>query len=202
MSSQVTGTEDGTSGEFGANEWLVDEMYEKYLVDKDSVEKSWWPILESYKQTATAPASTDPTPTAAITLPTATVDTQAPAELVSDGEPSNPAQQPVTPTGSQPVARTTSVQAKPAPIPAEAPATSPIAVTTEDAPAAEAQDTVAVLKGVAKSLAANMDISLTVPTATSVRTIPAKLMIDNRIVINNHLKRARGGKVSFTQLIA
>jgi multifunctional 2-oxoglutarate metabolism enzyme len=34
-----------------------------------------------------------------------------------------------------------------------------------------------------------------------VRTIPAKLMIDNRIVINNHMKRARGGKVSFTHLI-
>ncbi len=32
--------------------------------------------------------------------------------------------------------------------------------------------------------------------------MPAKLMIDNRIVINNHLKRARGGKVSFTHLIA
>ncbi len=28
-----------------------------------------------------------------------------------------------------------------------------------------------------------------------------KLLIDNRIVINNHLKRARGGKVSFTHLI-
>ena len=39
------------------------------------------------------------------------------------------------------------------------------------------------------------------PTATSVRAIPAKLLIDNRIVINNHLKRARGGKVSFTHLI-
>ena len=61
---------------------------------------------------------------------------------------------------------------------------------------------VSALKGMSKSLAANMDASLTVPTATSVRTIPAKLMIDNRIVINNHLKRARGGKVSFTHLIA
>ena len=52
-----------------------------------------------------------------------------------------------------------------------------------------------------KTLAANMDESLTVPTATSVRTIPAKLMIDNRIVINNHMSRTRGGKVSFTHLI-
>ncbi|MBO0775713.1 MAG: multifunctional oxoglutarate decarboxylase/oxoglutarate dehydrogenase thiamine pyrophosphate-binding subunit/dihydrolipoyllysine-residue succinyltransferase subunit, partial [Actinobacteria bacterium] len=43
--------------------------------------------------------------------------------------------------------------------------------------------------------------SLTVPTATSVRAIPAKLLVDNRIVINNHLGRGRGGKVSFTHLI-
>ncbi len=46
-----------------------------------------------------------------------------------------------------------------------------------------------------------MASSLTVPTATSVRAIPAKLLSDNRIVINNHLARGRGGKVSFTHLI-
>ena len=49
--------------------------------------------------------------------------------------------------------------------------------------------------------AKNMDISLTVPTATSVRTLPVKLLWDNRTVINNHLARARGGKVSFTHII-
>jgi 2-oxoglutarate dehydrogenase E1 component len=46
-----------------------------------------------------------------------------------------------------------------------------------------------------------MDASLQVPTATSVRAVPAKLLSDNRIVINNHLARGRGGKVSFTHLI-
>ena len=46
-----------------------------------------------------------------------------------------------------------------------------------------------------------MDESLTVPTATSVRSVPVKLLFDQRIVINNHLARARGGKVSFTHLI-
>jgi 2-oxoglutarate dehydrogenase E1 component len=46
-----------------------------------------------------------------------------------------------------------------------------------------------------------MDQSLAVPTATSVRAVPAKLIADNRIVINNHLARGRGGKVSFTHLI-
>jgi multifunctional 2-oxoglutarate metabolism enzyme len=207
VSSHVTGVEDGASSEFGANEWLVDEMYEKYIVNKDSVEKSWWPILESYKPTTLQPsteqaptdrATTDPTPTSSITLPTPTVDVGAPPEEVEDTPPTNSSPS----TGSQPIARTTSIQAKPAPIPAEAPATSPVAVAGDEEPVAEAVDTVATLKGVAKSLAANMDLSLTVPTATSVRTIPAKLMIDNRIVINNHLKRARGGKVSFTHLIA
>ncbi|KDN83511.1 alpha-ketoglutarate decarboxylase [Kitasatospora cheerisanensis KCTC 2395] len=57
------------------------------------------------------------------------------------------------------------------------------------------------LRGPAKAVASNMDASLEVPTATSVRAVPAKLLIDNRIVINNHLQRARGGKVSFTHLI-
>ena len=46
-----------------------------------------------------------------------------------------------------------------------------------------------------------METSLTVPTATSVRAVPAKLLIDNRVVINNHLHRSRGGKVSFTHII-
>jgi 2-oxoglutarate dehydrogenase E1 component len=58
------------------------------------------------------------------------------------------------------------------------------------------------IRGVGARVVASMEGSLTVPTATSVRAVPAKLMIDNRIVINNHLKRARGGKVSFTHLIA
>src|SRR2546430_553511 len=39
------------------------------------------------------------------------------------------------------------------------------------------------------------------PPATSAGSVPAKLLIDNRIVVNNHLARGRGGKVSFTHLI-
>ncbi|HEY9564206.1 MAG TPA: multifunctional oxoglutarate decarboxylase/oxoglutarate dehydrogenase thiamine pyrophosphate-binding subunit/dihydrolipoyllysine-residue succinyltransferase subunit, partial [Nocardioides sp.] len=58
-----------------------------------------------------------------------------------------------------------------------------------------------VLRGIAAATAKNMETSLSVPTATSVRNIPVKLLWDNRTVINNHLKRARGGKVSFTHLI-
>ena len=47
-----------------------------------------------------------------------------------------------------------------------------------------------------------MDESLEVPTATSVRTIPAKLLEVNRRMINNQLQRlTQGGKVSFTHMI-
>ncbi len=53
----------------------------------------------------------------------------------------------------------------------------------------------------AAKIVSNMDASLTLPTATSVRAVPSKLLADNRIVINNHLARGRGGKVSFTHLI-
>ena len=63
------------------------------------------------------------------------------------------------------------------------------------------QATYTILRGAPARTAQNMDASLTVPTATSVRSVPVKLLWDNRIVINNHLSRARGGKVSFTHLI-
>ena len=46
-----------------------------------------------------------------------------------------------------------------------------------------------------------MESSLAVPTATSVRAVPARLLEDNRTVVNRQLARARGGKVSFTHLI-
>ena len=59
-----------------------------------------------------------------------------------------------------------------------------------------------LLKGVSAIIAQRMDDSLTVPTATSVRTIPAKLLEVNRRMINNQLRRITlGGKVSFTHLI-
>jgi len=66
---------------------------------------------------------------------------------------------------------------------------------------ASAEATQVRLRGAAARTAANMAVSLTVPTATRVRAIPAKLLVHNRIVINNHLGRGRGGKVSFTHLI-
>jgi 2-oxoglutarate dehydrogenase E1 component len=57
------------------------------------------------------------------------------------------------------------------------------------------------LRGVALTVARNMDASLSMPTATSVRAVPAKLLERNRLIMNNYLRRHREGKVSFTHLI-
>ncbi len=58
------------------------------------------------------------------------------------------------------------------------------------------------IRGVGARIVENMEASLEVPTATSVRDVPAKLLEVNRRIINNYLRRTRGGKVSFTHLIA
>jgi 2-oxoglutarate decarboxylase len=57
------------------------------------------------------------------------------------------------------------------------------------------------LKGVSARIAENMDSSLSVPTATSVRRIPARLLEENRRLVNRYLQSRQGGKVSFTHLI-
>ena len=57
------------------------------------------------------------------------------------------------------------------------------------------------LKGVPAVIAANMNKSLSVPTATSYRQVPARLLEVNRKVINGYLGRHLGGKVSFTHII-
>ena len=58
------------------------------------------------------------------------------------------------------------------------------------------------LRGATARIVENMEASLGVPTATSVRTVPAKLLEINRQILNNHLGRTGGAKVSFTHLIS
>ena len=48
----------------------------------------------------------------------------------------------------------------------------------------------------------NMEASLAVPTATSYRTIPVKLLEENRRIINEYLNAAGRNRISFTHMIA
>ncbi|MDR1236688.1 MAG: multifunctional oxoglutarate decarboxylase/oxoglutarate dehydrogenase thiamine pyrophosphate-binding subunit/dihydrolipoyllysine-residue succinyltransferase subunit, partial [Propionibacteriaceae bacterium] len=57
------------------------------------------------------------------------------------------------------------------------------------------------LRGAALRTVQNMEASLAVPTATSVRSVPMKLLIEQRRMINDYLATTIGGKVSFTHLI-
>ena len=63
-------------------------------------------------------------------------------------------------------------------------------------------ETATVLKGVAAKIVENMEASLSLPTATSVRTVPVKVLEENRRILNNHLALRHAGKVSFTHVIA
>jgi 2-oxoglutarate dehydrogenase E1 component len=57
------------------------------------------------------------------------------------------------------------------------------------------------IRGAGAAIAANMERSLTVPTATSFRNVPAKLLEVNRKVINGFRSRSGQTKVSFTHII-
>ncbi|MCX5368012.1 multifunctional oxoglutarate decarboxylase/oxoglutarate dehydrogenase thiamine pyrophosphate-binding subunit/dihydrolipoyllysine-residue succinyltransferase subunit [Streptomyces sp. NBC_00103] len=183
---------------FGPNEWLVDEIYQQYLQDPNSVDRAWWDFFADYKPgaaTPSAPAGTAAAGAAATTTPPAPA---APAQATpAAAAPAAPAPAPAA--APKPAA------AAPAPAPVKAaPAAKPAAAKPAPAaaPAAPAQGPEFVtLRGPAAAVAKNMNASLELPTATSVRAVPVKLLFDNRIVINNHLKRARGGKISFTHLI-
>lgn len=87
---------------------------------------------------------------------------------------------------------------------ASAPAPRPAATAEQKpAPTVLGADTEAKkLIGAAKIIAENMDLSLTVPTATSARNIPVKLLEENRRLLNDHTKASGHGKVSFTHIIA
>ncbi|WP_338906636.1 multifunctional oxoglutarate decarboxylase/oxoglutarate dehydrogenase thiamine pyrophosphate-binding subunit/dihydrolipoyllysine-residue succinyltransferase subunit [Streptomyces nigra] len=179
---------------FGANEWLVDEIYQQYLQDPNSVDRAWWDFFADYKPgAAAAPAPAGTAAAGAAETTTAPADASVPA----------PAPAAPKPAAAAPAPAKAAAPAAPAPAkPAAAPAAKPAQPKKAEPAAAPADGPEFVtLRGPSAAVAKNMNASLELPTATSVRAVPVKLLFDNRIVINNHLKRARGGKISFTHLI-
>src|SRR5690606_14567284 len=141
-----------------------DEMYEQYLADPQSVSESWREFFADYRPggdhpPATAAGSTTPLAASGVPVDRATSRAVTPATA-----PAPPAPAPAA-----------------APKPAAAPASAPAA--KDGVPGGEP------LRGVAARIVANMEASLAVPTATSYREIPAKLLEVNRSVINGYLGR-------------
>jgi multifunctional 2-oxoglutarate metabolism enzyme len=186
-------TSDRLSAEFPGNEWLVAEIYDKYKADKSSVDAKWVQIFERLE--ADGPAAAQPAATAA-----ETTTLKATPEDAGKRSPNGSAAK----SAAKPAAQS-AASASPAIKKSGAPATAPVPSEPEKSKKKDAtaslEDKVTPLRGMSRAVAKNMDASLSMPTATTVRDVPAKLLIDNRVVINNHLKRTRGGKVSFTHLI-
>ena len=185
---------------FGQNEWLVEEMYRKFREDPSSVDPSWHEFLVDYSPEATSESSSnagDGKPSA----PTAPATPgPAPAPKPAEGNGAATAKAEKAPAKAEPApAKAEAAPAKTESAPAKPKAAEP--KPAEKATSVADGDEARPLRGAAAAVVKNMSASLDVPTATSVRAIPAKLMIDNRIVINNHLKRTRGGKISFTHLL-
>jgi 2-oxoglutarate decarboxylase len=158
---------------FGPNAWLVDDMYEQYRQDPESVSESWREFFLNYRPggaNLARPSTPEVRPDAAPT------ESDADAIETTAGE----------------AVRTAGAAGPPVSAP-ERP------VPQADRPAAEPTTP---LRGAAARVVANMTASLGVPTATSFRVVPARLLEVNRRILNNQLSRTgSAGKVSFTHII-
>ncbi len=142
---------------YGPNIAFIEELYEKYRSDPQSVSASWREFFADYQPVFEEEHNALEEPQAA----------------VSGGSAPSPA-----PVAASPAPRPTPVP--PPPTPANS----------------------VILRGAAGKIAQNMESSLTIPTATSVRNIPVKALEENRRVINNHFALIGQSKSSFTHVIA
>ena len=150
---------------FGANSWLVDEMYAQFLADPGSVSESWQEFFSDYRGAAPTTFGHGAGATSGVpAVPAATVP--APTVLAAATVPAAAAAAGVVVVGDKVVG-----------------------------------DVGEPIRGAGVAIANNMERSLSVPTATSFRNVPAKLLEVNRKVINGYRSRSGQGKVSFTHLI-
>ncbi len=194
-------------GAFGPNAWLVDDMYDQFRRDPQSVSESWREFFADYVpggrggladagNGAGSAAQANAASTTQVNVASTTQVNGAGAPAAAEATD----QAAATPKPGT-VAVDQQVQAAPAPAPAPA-STQPVAASGQSTGfAGDTGDKPIVLSGASRRIAANMEASLAVPTATSVRTVPAKLLQVNRSLLNQHLTRTSGTKVSFTHII-
>ena len=165
----------------GFNTGYIEELYKQYQDDPKSVSESWREFFADYHPDESFVAAT-PTRTPAETQPE------------GDGEPATPP--PATDQTSTDSQATAPAEAKP-------PTGDGAPITPATAPSVPSdQVEVQALRGPAAKIVENMEDSLGVPTATSVRTMPVKLLLENRKLLNAYQRQVGGEKVSFTHIIA
>ena len=181
--------------DFGANSWLVEEMYERYRDEPETLSPAWREFFSDYKPVGSP--KTDPTGELVrpsfIESPDYVLESmQVPAIAATKLKPKP--ENSVSANGKSAIKE---------PISPEAPPRAPRPMATfapvEQTPLEVVEPE--PLRGVSSVIATNMEASLTVPTATSVRQVPAKLLEVNRKVINGYRERSGESKISFTHLI-
>ena len=201
---------------FGPNDWLVEEMYSQYLENPQSVSGEWREFFQerSVEETKGAAASVDPqAPVVPQKVVRQEVGSWRPMasgsnrQVATSGAPM-PQEPPAAPTVAAPAAPSQNAPVAP---PAVAPASQPqpVAPSITEQTSTKAQEAntlgkpeVKAIRGAALRVVQNMVASLSVPTATSVRSVPAKLLEVNRLIVNNQQIRVGAGKVSFTHFIS
>ncbi len=192
-----------TSEFSGPNDWLIEEIRQQYLANPRSVSPEWRATFEGTAppiQAAPAPAAaaSGSNGVAALPAPAAegerSVAQRGLGEAAAAGQDAAALGGHTNGNGVAPSAERGLGEAAAAP-------QAPVQATGSAPAKAEEEEPGELLRGVSARIVANMESSLSVPTATSFREVPAKLLEINRKVLNNHLVRVRGGKTSFTHLI-
>jgi 2-oxoglutarate decarboxylase len=174
---------------YGTNIAFIEELFEKYREDPSSVSSSWREFFNDYEpspDTELGPED-EAIPDNALQAAAPTVAMPAAEATPRVGHPESP----LSPSAASPAH--SALAASPAPAVAQKPQTVP--------PPTEAGRRVP-LRGAVARIVENMETSLTVPTATSVRTLPVKVLEENRRIINHHLNIIGQPKASFTHVIA
>jgi 2-oxoglutarate dehydrogenase E1 component len=181
--------------EFGANVGLIDEIYRQYLDNPESVSPAWRDFFAENEPDGDEPPAEEEARAGAVD------SREQPASgstTLPDGGPQAEAGGAPAPEAAPEAAPETAAEDRteakpPTPAPKQA---------AKAEPDARAEANLVPLRGAAARIVEAMEASREVPTATSVRTVPARLLEVNRSVLNGHLRRRQGGKVSFTHMIA
>ncbi len=118
------------------NSWLEDELYQQYLHDRTTLDRTWSDVFQHRKPSNGSNGS------------------------VSNG-----------------------------------------AAAKAPAPAAAPQGELVAMRGVSAKIAENMEASLAVPVATSMRILPVKVIDENRQILNQHRTLHGRSKISYTHLV-
>ncbi|MFD9222382.1 hypothetical protein ACFWDI_20745, partial [Streptomyces sp. NPDC060064] len=99
---------------FGPNEWLVDEIYQQYLQDPNSVDRAWWDFFADYKPGTSGTADK---PEGAAAAGAAVTTPQAAPSAAPAAKPATPAPAPApaapAPAAPAPAAAAPAAPAKP-----------------------------------------------------------------------------------------